>query len=70
MKRKYSCFTLKELRDMTMYEIHATQGQGGGLVARKSTLQRALRYVELRVGEASFGIKYPSGRWHKWRACS
>jgi hypothetical protein len=49
-----------------MYEVWATQGQGGCKVQEKVTLQEALDYVEEHIGEASFAIKKPDGEWYKW----
>lgn len=49
------------------YEIHASQGQGGSCTGPAfTTLKEALDYVKEHEGEASFGIKYPNGRWHNW----
>ena len=49
-----------------MYELWATQGQGGSKELEFKTLQEALDHVEQHKGEASFAIKYPDGKWHKW----
>ena len=64
-------FTPQYVRDTLphlypVYEIHATQGQGGVLVEKKNSLKEALQYVQDHEGRASFGIKYPDGTWHKW----
>lgn len=48
------------------YEIWATQGQGGVLIKKVLSLKMALRYFKKHEGEASFGIKYPNGKWHDW----
>lgn len=57
---------LYAIRKVIVFEIWITQGQGGVMVARKKSLRLALRYVEHRKGEGSFGIKYPNGKWHQW----
>jgi hypothetical protein len=49
-----------------MYEIWATQGQGGIKIHETETLEEALKYILSHKGEASFAIKLPDGRWHKW----
>ena len=51
-----------------MYQVFVTQGQGPSseLVAEFKFLQYALEFVEDHKDEASFGIKYPNGKWHKW----
>ena len=49
-----------------MYEVWATQGQGPGLVDKYNTLKEALEVIKEMEGEASFAIKLPNGRWHKW----
>lgn len=49
-----------------MYELWATQGQGGSKELEFKTLEEALKFVEDHFGQASFGIKYPDGTWHKW----
>ena len=60
--------TLSELIEGEMhgFEVWATQGQGGVLDNTYPTLEEALAHVEKHKGEASFGIKYPSGNWHEW----
>ena len=50
-----------------MYQVMATQGQGGVCVAKYTTLGWALRYVERHKGEGSFAIIYPNGEYHKWK---
>jgi hypothetical protein len=49
-----------------VYEIWATQGQGGDKIAEFKSLADALAYVEQHEGEASYAIKYPNGQWHRW----
>jgi hypothetical protein len=51
---------------MKLYEVHGTQGQGSMLFETFNNLKDALKYVKDHKGEASFGIKYPSGRWCKF----
>jgi hypothetical protein len=49
------------------YELWGTQGQGGILFGSYSTFKEALADVKIHAGSCAFGIKYPSGRWHKWK---
>ena len=55
-----------ENADKSKYTVFATQGQGGGPECDFDTLEEALQYVGDHKGEASFGILYPNGTWHKW----
>lgn len=48
------------------YKVHASQGQGDMIFNSFDTLEEALAEIEEHHGEASFGIEYPDGRWHKW----
>ena len=50
------------------YDLFVTQGQGSGPNPDLTfdTLEEALQHVEEHKGEASFGIRYPDGSWHKW----
>ncbi len=50
----------------TVYEVWATQGQGGIKESEHPTLEEALAYVTKHKGEASFAIKYPNGSWYDW----
>jgi len=52
--------------EMFGFEVWATQGQGGVLDETYPTFEEALAHVEQHKGDASFGIKYPNGNWHKW----
>lgn len=51
-----------------MYELWMTQGQGGEKVKEYLSLEEALEAAEegIKNKEGSFGIKYPTGDWHKW----
>lgn len=51
-----------------MYKVYASQGQGFSEkeAIEFPSLEEAIAYVELHTNEASFGIKYPDGFWHKW----
>jgi len=51
-----------------MYELWATQGQGGSREAYFRTLKEALAHIDQHKGKASFAIKYPDGSWHQWDA--
>lgn len=49
------------------YDVFCTQGQGGGIDASYDSLKEALDHVDREKGSGSFAIRYPDGRWHKWR---
>jgi len=51
-----------------MYELWMSQGQGGMLWKKFTTLKEALAYAEngIKNKEGSFAIKYPTGEWHQW----
>lgn len=53
-----------------MYELWATQGQGGSKELEFATLEEALEHVKKHAGEASFAIKYPDKSWHQWEHAS
>lgn len=49
------------------FTVHATQGQGDVVLGTYRTITDAKRYVAHHMGEASFAIKQPDGKWYKWR---
>lgn len=49
-----------------MYEVWASQGQGGCKVKEYKSLKACLNFIKRNEGSASFGVKYPDGTWHKW----
>ena len=52
----------------SLYEVWASQGQGGGLDEAYPTLEAALAHVERHKGEASYGIKLPDGTWYNFES--
>jgi hypothetical protein len=49
-----------------MYELWATQGQGGTHIATFNTLAETFEAISKLEGHASFAIKLPDGTWYNW----